>query len=135
LLAVLCIALTVNDSAFHNVIDFAFGRLRYCNDVHHVLQLVGMNVGWQTAHSHQEQHIAELEETNRQLKLQLQSMSVAGTVGLLTEQQQADIDRVLLEQRHKYDALEENCRQVNSVTRTQFSFCVMCSYFVSSVYV
>jgi hypothetical protein len=63
-----------------------------------------MNVSWQKTHQQQEQRILELEEQIRQLSLQLETVNVAGG---LNEQQQAEIDRQLLDQKNKYRLLED----------------------------
>jgi hypothetical protein len=83
------------------------------------VQLVGMNVNWQQTHQRQEQMIAELVERNRQLELQLQT---SGTASGFSEHQQADMDRLLIENRQKYDQIAEEKSRVSDCVAMAMTF-------------
>jgi predicted Zn-dependent protease len=89
-----------------------------------MIQLVEMNVTWQQSHQLQDQRIAELEEQIRQMSLH------RGTGGL-DEQQQAEIDRLLLDQKNKYRQLEDE-KLLVSCMRLLRKFAVTCQSFDNS---
>ena len=67
-----------------------------------------MNVNWQRYHSEQEKHVNDLSEKIRQLQAELKASRQVS----LSEERQAEIDRMLLEQKHAKNMLEEDKAKV-----------------------
>ena len=68
-----------------------------------------MNVNWQRYHGEQEKHVNALSETIKQLQAELKASRQVP----LSEVRQAEIDRMLLEQKHANNMLEEDKAKVN----------------------
>ena len=71
-------------------------------------KLVDMNVNWQRYHGEQEKHLTELNEHIRKMEEELKASRKVP----LSEKLQAEIDRMLLEQKHAKNVLEEEQAKV-----------------------
>ena len=71
-----------------------------------------MNVNWQRYHGEQEKHADALSETIKQLQAELKASRQVP----LSEERQAEMERMLLEQKHANNMLEEDKAKVNIYT-------------------
>jgi hypothetical protein len=74
------------------------------------LQLVDLNVKWQSSDNQRRQQVSELTRKVGDLEQQLRLNRDTST---LSDQQQAEIDRLLIDQKQKYSQLEDDKNTVS----------------------